>query len=335
MADVGGNVTGMEGAGFMDSGLKGRSLLLTEPRTLEWTEKTLPSPGTDEVLVRTDRGAMSVGSELPAYMGNERRSSPPGHPRMTGYESVGTVVECGSSVGEGLRVGDRIVGFYGHRTHAVVSEGKVIRVPDGVTDELALLSILSCDVAKGIRKLNVKPEEPSLVVGAGAIGLLTILVMGAYGAANVDVVEPDGHRLSKATVFGARSAMKPEEATKCRKTYSVGVECSGRGAAFGILQKRMRPGGRICVLSDGDVETLSLEPDFHEKELSVVGSSDGWDYAGHARWYFDLLRRDESLRRNLESLFELRVSAKELPHVFEKTAAGDVSPIKVLVEYGR
>ncbi len=309
-----------------------RSLLLTEPRRLEWVDETLPDAEPDEVIVRTDSGAVSIGGELPTYLGTERRSSPARYPRMTGYESVGTVVECGSGV-EGVRVGDRVVGFYGHRTHGVISEERAMSVPDGVSDEIALLVILSCDVAKGIRKMNVKPEEPTLIAGAGSIGLLSLSMLRAYGVANVDVVEPDEHRRSKAMGLGARAATAPEEAAESPEAYPVGVECSSRDAAFGVLQRRMEPGGRICVLSDGNTENLVLRPDFHEKELRVVGSSDGWNYMEHARWYFDLLAKSDSLRENLESLFELRVSAEELPHVFERLATGEASPVKVLVEY--
>jgi alcohol dehydrogenase len=69
-----------------------------------------------------------------------------------------------------------------------------VEVPEDVSDGLALLAILSCDVAKGIRKVAPSPEEPVLVTGAGAIGLLTVFVLRAYGTRNVDVVEPLAQR---------------------------------------------------------------------------------------------------------------------------------------------
>lgn len=41
----------------------------------------------------TTAGAVSIGTELPQYTGAERVIVPRAYPRMTGYESVGTVIE--------------------------------------------------------------------------------------------------------------------------------------------------------------------------------------------------------------------------------------------------
>ena len=92
----------------------------------------------------------------------------------------------------------------------------------------------------------------------------------------------------------------------------------------------MLPGGRVCILADGNLESLTLSPHFHERELSVVGSSDGLDYHGHARWFYGLPGLAE-----LTGLFDLEVTADELPEVFVKLARGDIRPVKVLVHYSR
>lgn len=150
------------------------------PRRLAWIEEPIRPPGPGEVLVGTSTGAVSIGSELPQYEGTARSGALPTYPRMTGYESLGVVEACGAGVARPV-VGERVVAFYGHRTHAVVPAAKAIPVPDGVSEALALLVILTCDVAKGVRRLAVRPEEPVLVVGGGAIGLLAVWVLRAYG----------------------------------------------------------------------------------------------------------------------------------------------------------
>jgi alcohol dehydrogenase len=306
-----------------------QSLLLLAPRRLAWITEELPPLQPDETLVRTAAGAVSVGAELPQYTGVERVVVPRQYPRMTGYESVGVVVARGADA-RGLAIGDRVVGFYGHRTFGVVHERKAIKVPDGISDALALLVILTCDVAKGIRKLAPAPEEPALVTGAGAIGLLTVWVLQAYGVQLVDVVEPRAERRALALRLGARRAEAPTEPLQ-DEPYSAGFECSARDAAFALLQDRMRAGGRICVLADGNVEPLTLAPAYHTKELMVVGSSDGWDYQRHARWYF---ARVQGGMPQLEDLFDEQVPAAELPDTFERMARGERTPIKVLVRYG-
>ena len=112
---------------------------------------------------------------------------------MTGYESAGVVIARGSDV-QRLQVGDRVIAFYGHRTHAIIPEAKAIAVPDNVPDVLALLSILTCDVSKGIRKVAPQPDESVLITGAGTIGLLTIFMLKAFGVQKIDVVEPRAER---------------------------------------------------------------------------------------------------------------------------------------------
>jgi alcohol dehydrogenase len=310
--------------------MESQSLLLMGPRMLAWVTEQLPPLAPDAVLVRTTAGAVSVGTELPQYTGAARSPAPRGYPRMTGYESVGVVVACGGAVHD-VHPGDRVVAFYGHRTLAVVPDSKVIPVPDGISDALALLAILTCDVAKGIRTQAPREDEPVLVTGAGAIGLLTIWVLRAYGVRAVDVVEPVAERraLALALRLGARQAWTPEDVPSA-ESYTVGFECSSRDAAFHLLQRRVAAGGRICVLADGNIEPLTLAPDFHRKELTVVGSSDGWDYQEHARWYF---ARVQAGAPELEAIFDDRVAASALPEAFARMASGERMPVKVLIDY--
>ena len=306
-----------------------QSLLLMEPRRLAWISEELPQPGPDEALIQTIAGAVSVGAELPQYAGTERGGERRGYPRMTGYESVGRVIALGERTA-GLSVGDRVVAFYGHRTRAVVPVTKVCRVPDeAIPDTLALLAILTCDVAKGIRTTAPMPEETALVTGGGAIGLLTLWTLRAYGVQTVDMIEPEPARRGLAQRLGARIVTAPGDAALGGE-YAVGFECSSRDAAFAELQARMRPGGRVCVLADGNVEALTLSPAFHAKELTVVGSSDGWNYQRHAAWYFGCVTRGSP---ELQAIFERHVDAPELPRLFERMAQGDISPVKVFVRY--
>jgi alcohol dehydrogenase len=306
-----------------------RSLVLAAPRRLEWAEEPLGEPATGMVLVRTLAGAISIGSELPHYAGASR-TGPAHYPRMTGYESLGVVEAIGPGV-ERVRAGERVVAFYGHRTAASVPEQKAILVPDDIPDALALLTILTCDAAKGVRRVAPSPAEPALLTGAGAMGLFTLFMLKAYGVENVDVVEPDAQRRELARMLGARDVLLPDVATTGQAPYAVGFECSARDAAFGLLQGRVAPGGQICVLSDGNVEPLTLTPAFHEKELRAVGSSDGWDYQQHSAWYFDYVKTTAT---QVADVFQLEVAADALPETFERLARGEITPAKVLVRYG-
>ncbi len=302
------------------------SLLLLAPETLRWETQPLRKPLENEVLVRTLYGAVSVGTEVPLYEGASRGSAPT-YPKMTGYESYGVVEACGPAV-RVLKRGDKVVSFYGHRTHANKPENRFIRVPEGLEPTLALLALLSCDVKKGIAKVAPDKEERVLVTGAGAIGLLTLFVLKALGVEAVDVVERLPERLELARILGATNAWTPEEAENVEAVYAVGVECSSRDAAFALLQDKLVHNGRLCVLADGNLEPLTLTPKFHAKELRVVGSSDGVDYPSHAEWFYALPELPK-----LDALYDLRIPATDLPETFERMARGKVRPVKVLVRY--
>lgn len=309
--------------------MRNHSLLLIAPRHLEWLSEDLPPLQPHEVLVQTTTGAISIGSELPLYRGTARSSELIRYPRMTGYESLGVIIDRGSAV-EHLNIGDRVVAFYGHRTHGIVSETKAIPIPGNISDALTLLTILTCDVTKGIRKVSTQPYNSILITGAGTIGLLTIFMLKAHGVQAIDVAEPRTERQTLALELGARIAITPEEVSSGKEKYPIAFECSSRNAAFELLQAKMQQNGRICILSDGNLEPLVLAPAFHEKELTIIGSSDGWDYQEHAKGYFNLVRKHPS---NLEQIFDYHTTADELITTFERLARGTITPTKVLVYY--
>lgn len=305
------------------------SLLLHGPRDVRWVMEALPPLGPDKVLIATRAGAISGGTELPLYRGDSRAATPPTYPRMSGYENVGVVLARGPAVREPA-IGARVVATYGHRTHALVPAHKAYSIPDDIGDELALLLILSGDVLTGLRKLGTPPPGPALVTGAGAIGLLAVFGLAALGTPDIDVVEPLIARHELALALGARRVLTPQEATGLSADYASGVECSARDAAFATLQRTVRPHGRIGVLSDGNVETLTLTPHFHERQLAVLGSSDCPDYHAHARWYFPAAR---AVQMVLPRLFDHRVVAPDLPATFTRLAADRTLATKVFVSY--
>ncbi len=127
-----------------------------------------------------------------------------------------------------------------------------------------------------------------------------------------------------------RHALAPADAATYSSDYTAGFECSSRNDAFFLLQQHLAPGARLCVLADGNLEPLVLAPAFHEKELHIVGSSDGENYQSYAEWFFKQLRAGWT---RLDELFEQETPAQELPQVFEQLDRSSARPIRVLVRY--
>ena len=288
-------------------------LTLDAPRSLRWAEFELPELSRGQVRVETLLSAVSIASELSVVEG--RMGLP--LPRTLGYQTLGRVVE-GS-----LAVGTRVVTTSGHVSAAVLDADSCIRVPDHVPDRVALAAILGEETRKGMGKVAPQPGERVLVAGAGLLGLLSVFNLVRRGITRVSVLEPEAGRQALARALGA-AVLNPDDLEGAE--FEVGLECSASPAGFAALLDRMRPGGRVCVLSDGNWGQLCLPPRFHTRELSVVASQDGEDYQGYAAW---LWRQPGDL---LEPLYRHTVSPAELIPAFG-TLRRLPRPVSLVVEW--
>ncbi|MEI4710392.1 zinc-binding dehydrogenase [Bacillus cereus] len=302
-------------------------LVLEGPRRLKWETREIKFIQDDEIIVKTIAGAISIGAELPQFKGSDVTDMNPIYPRKTGYESYGEVIQVGNKV-TNLKVGDRVVSFYGHDTIGIVKGHKVIRVPNSIKPKVALLCILSCDAAKGVLKLEPRQDEKVLITGMGVIGLLAYYFLKYYvGVEHVDIVEPDRTRREFAKKFGVKNTFDAEE--QIIETYNYGFECSATNSGFHTLQKALKTNGQICILSDGNIEELTLNDDFYQKELKIIGSSDGYDYQKHADWFFSQIEQTPWI----EEIFQHEIQYTELIQCFEELNQGIITPLKVFVSY--
>ncbi|MGR3764207.1 zinc-dependent alcohol dehydrogenase [Rossellomorea sp. NS-SX7] len=309
--------------------MKQNSLVLYGRKELKWTAKEILPLEHGEVLVKTSAGSISIGAELPQYLETDKTEKSPNYPKETGYESYGEIIDIGAGVDK-LKKGDKVVAFYGHKDYGIIQEHKAIPVPVDLDPTDALLIILSCDAAKGVLKLNPDIDDKVLVTGMGTMGLLTVYFLKEYmNVQHIDVVEPNPSRGNLARRLGAQHVFT--ETSACpRDEYQYGLECSGKKEAFHCLQTSLVAEAVLCILSDGNKDIFDLNPEFYEKELTIIGSSDGWDYRKHAQWYFEHVRSRGSI---LNEIFELKIGEEDLIRCFEDLGEGNVSPLKVLVEY--
>ncbi|MEW4236245.1 zinc-binding dehydrogenase [Bacillus thuringiensis] len=302
-------------------------LVLEGPKRLKWETCKIKSIQDEEIIIKTIAGAISIGAELPQYKESDVSDTNPMYPRKTGYESYGEVIQVGNKV-TNLNVGDKVVSFYGHNTIGIVKGDKVIRVPSYIKSKVALLSILSCDAAKGVLKLDPRQDEKVLITGMGAIGLLACYFLKYYvGVEHVDVVEPNKNRRDFAKKFGAKNIYDSEE--KIIETYNYGFECSAKNSGFHTLQKTLKTNGEICILSDGNIEELTLTANFYQKELQIIGSSDGSDYQKHADWFFEEIGKTPFI----EEIFQHEIHYTSLIECFDELSLGIIKPLKVYVSY--
>lgn len=302
-----------------------RRLVLKGSRNLEWISEEDSVLSEDEIRKETHACGISIGAEMPQYLGTDPTDLEPVYPRKVGYESAGRVIEIGRSVTD-FKVGDRVIAFYGQQTFGVTPSKKAVRIPADVEWKYALLNTLSCDAAKGVLKLNLSKEDRVLVTGAGTMGVLAVHFLKHHlGMRYVDVVEPDEARHSLPLRLGADRIYRSE--AEIEDPYDAGFECSAHSAAFLTLMNAMKPEGTICVLSDGNRDEFTLPSSFFEKELKIVASSDGYDYRKHGEWFFSTFGETPYLK----DLFEREIIRDQVIACFEEMES--VRPLKVFVDY--
>lgn len=208
--------------------------------------------------------------------------------RTLGHEGVGIVDEIGSEV-FGFQVGDKVVislitscgkcesckkGMYSHCEHGGWLLGNSIdgtqaeyvripfadtgmyHLPESIDEEAAVM--LSCVLPTGLEcgAMNgqVKPGDKVAIVGAGAVGLASLLTAQLYSPAQVIMIDLDKSRLDLARSFGATKVVNStdgkavEHVMKLTKGLGVDVaiEAVGLPATFDICQAILTPGGHLA-----------------------------------------------------------------------------------------
>ncbi|GAB3309780.1 zinc-dependent alcohol dehydrogenase family protein [Geodermatophilus aquaeductus] len=268
----------------------------------------------EDAVVRVD-GFTICGTDLHILKGDVPEVSPG---TVLGHEAVGTVTEVGPGV-RTVRPGDRVLiscitacgrcrycrearygqcqaagWILGHTTHGVQAEavrvpfadGSVHRLPEGVSDEAALMlaDILPTSYEVGALNGGVRPGDTVVIVGAGPIGLAAVMTAGLYTPERIVVVDPVEARRAAATALGADLVLSSDDdvvGTVRQLTdglgADVGIEAVGIPATFDLAVDVVRPGGRVANIGvHGKPTTLHLE-DLWIRDLTITtGLVDTW-----------------------------------------------------------
>ncbi|XP_040933754.1 sorbitol dehydrogenase isoform X2 [Gossypium hirsutum] len=288
-------------------------------------------------------------------------------PMVIGHECAGIIEEVGSEV-KNLVPGDRVAlepgiscwrcdlckdGRYnlcpemkffatppvhGSLAHQVVHPADLcFKLPDNVSlEEGAMCEPLSVGV-HACRRANIGPETNVLVMGAGPIGLVTMMAARAFGAPRIVIVDVDDNRLSVAKNLGADGIVKvstdmqdvAEEVERICKAMGGGVDvsfdCAGFNKTMSTALSATRAGGKVCLVGMGHHEmTVPLTP-AATREVDVIGI---FRYRNTWPLCIEFLR---SGKIDVKPLITHRFgfSQKEVEEAFE-TSAGGGSAIKVM-----
>ena len=178
-------------------------------------------------------------------------------PQRIGHEPVGIVEDVGKNV-KGFKVGDRVSGLFcpSFATHVLVRPDELIKIPNTVKIEHALIEPLTCAT---ICARAIAPEISDYVtlVGCGAMGLLTLSAIVTDTLAEVIAVDLVDSKLKLAKELGATVILNPSKIdvqdeimnlTKGRGT-DIAIEAVGSPDTFELASKVLRQGrGKLIVI---------------------------------------------------------------------------------------
>jgi len=125
------------------------------------------------------------------------------HPIKMGYSNVGIVLEKGAGVGA-FELGDRVVSNGPHADIVLVPKNLCAKIPETVSDEQAVFTVLGAIGLQGIRLANPTIGENFVVTGLGLIGLITSQILKANGC-RVLGVDLDPSKIAMAESLGIQT----------------------------------------------------------------------------------------------------------------------------------
>ncbi|HEY2043417.1 MAG TPA: alcohol dehydrogenase catalytic domain-containing protein [Jatrophihabitans sp.] len=238
-----------------------------------------PVPGPEEVVIRV--AACGVcGSDVKA-----QPFAPPG--MVMGHEFGGEIVAVGSTV-DGLKQGTnaavlpviscgecaycrsgavahcprvQYIGMGqagGFAEFAVVPARHAFPLPPEVPATLAALVEPFAVGLHAVHSAELRPGDDVLIVGAGGVGLTTLVWTLRKGGARVTVADPDPGRRETALAAGATDVVAAVSDAE-PGGYDLAIECVGRPELVQACQPSLRAQGRL-VISGACAEPTVIEP---------------------------------------------------------------------------
>ena len=242
------------------------------------------------------------------------------YPLADGHEFCGIVVEKGSSVPEdypkiGERVGfctqrscgycpkclegksdecmnfmklavkkwdDGYPGNHGFGQYTAIDWRYAVRLPLDIPAEEAAFLEPAATVVRGLRRIDVRPEDTVAVIGLGTMGMLNAQIARAFGA-RVIVSDLSAKKLERARAAGFKyivdaSSEDPVETVK-RFTEGVGADKVVVTAgvdiafkqAFGMITKSF--GSVLFFAANFPPPRMDIQPnDIHYRKMKLVGT---------------------------------------------------------------
>ncbi len=333
-------------------------------RGLDLVEVPIPEVGEDEVLVAVEETSI-CGTDLHIWNWDEWSAQRIKPPLTLGHELAGTVVEAGKNVAH-TKVGD----YVSAESH--ITCGMCFQCRTGQAHMCPSTRILGIDLDGAFAEYVAVPEKviwqndrakipPEIatlqepfgnavfattahdlagqsvaVMGCGPIGLFSISIARASGAARVLAVDLNQYRLGRATAMGAHEVFKPSPESRsidianwlveANEGFGVDIvlEMSGAASAIDAAFRGVRNGGRVTLFGiPSKPVSIDVAENMIFKNLTVL--------ALNGRRIFDTWYRTRWLLENkvvdLRPLITREMGLEDIDEALTTLAAGQACKI--------
>lgn len=247
------------------------------------SEIELSAPGRGQVLVKLAYSGV-CHSQLMEARG--RRGADPYLPHLLGHEGSGKVISIGEGVtkvspgelvvlgwikGNGLESGGmqyhcdclsqkiNAGGVTTFNEYALVSENRVVPLPNNVPLDIAVLFGCALPTGAGIITNDLRPAAGSSVAvfGLGGIGMSALMATMLFQCAKVIAIDVSADKLTLAHSFGATHAIDASISDPINEIQALtdglgvdyAVEASGQVKVIEQAFASIRRGGGLCVFA--------------------------------------------------------------------------------------
>jgi D-arabinitol dehydrogenase (NADP+) len=277
------------------------------PRTFSVTEVPVPSPGPDQVLIKTATCGVCK-TDVHIHQGEFISE----FPLIPGHEFTGVVEQVGSRVFD-VVIGTRVAvdntvlcghcyycrknqplyceNFYslgcngpgGFAEYVVANHDKVFPIGNLSFEEAAMIEPTACAV-HGLDRIQLAPGSDVLMFGTGPTGIVLAQLLRHSGALNLVLVGSDPTKLALAgrlaqadTVLMDRSNyQRHQQAINERypRGFDVVIDATGAISVLQDCPRYARHGGKLVIYGvTHETDVMSINPyEIFHKELSIIGS---------------------------------------------------------------
>ncbi len=306
------------------------------PEVLKLIEEEVREPTANEVRIRILACGVAFADVL---MRRGLYSGVPALPYSPGYDIVGTVESCGTAITR-FKPGDQVCALTqtgGYSRFIILSEGELVKVPDGLDPASAVSLVLNYTTAYQLihRIANLQPGESVLVHGAaGGVGTASLQLGSIAGLRTFGTASKSKHRLI--TSLGGVPIDYRSEDFVLRAAGVDAVFDPIGGRNWYRSYRTLRKGGRFV----GYGMSAAIE-NGHTRKMLALASFAWLGIAGmlpgkSARWYSittEKMKHPERFREDLSRLLSMLQQGSIKPVIAGQFPLRDASRAHELLEH--